>query len=240
MRKSNDALHVWKPTGHRDGGNFHTVWAVLSSPVFFIAIAVLDVVAIVSFDMSRWWMWAIAPSALCLAIVAILLRHRASGRLFTSKRQAARCNKFGCAERWLPNRYINRIDMESKRTPKDDALANLLYRHLAEALVTLGLYDETGQSKIALFSGREFVLVRPIEFYTDFLLDAGTGYILLEPEISLISKIQSVDERIISRVLRNIGLTNWTVERVSFDDDLVLFVLQDEQVSRAYDFSAVE
>lgn len=174
MRKSNDA--VWKPTGFQEASTFRTIWRAFSSPSLLIAIAVADVVAIIYFKLGGW-MWAIAPSALCLAIVVIFFRWRARGKLLVSKRQAARCNGFGYVTQWLPNRYFNRIDMESARTPKDDAIANLLYRHFAEALLTLGLFEETGQSKITILSGCEFVLVRPVEFYTDFVLDAGIGYI---------------------------------------------------------------
>lgn len=239
MRKSNDVLHVWKSTGYQEASTFRAIWRALSSPSLLIAIGIADIVAIIYFKLGGW-MWAIAPSALCLAIAAILLRHRASGRLLTSKRQAARCNGFGCAAQWLPNRYLNRIDIESKRTAKDDALANLLYQHLVDALVILGLFEKTGQTKVSMLTGDEFTHIRLAEFYTDFVVDAGTGYILLEPEISLISKIQSVDERIVSRTLRNIGLTNWTVERISFDDDIVLFILTDDTVSRAYDFTPTE
>lgn len=239
MKKSNDALHVWKPTGYQEASTFHTVWRALSSPVLLICLAAADVVVNIYFKLGGW-MWAIAPSAISLAIVAAILRWRPRQRLLISNSQAKKYNQFHDVIQWMPNRYLNRINTESERTPEDCASSRLLYRHLVEALVILGLYEETEQTKTTIFTGDKLLQIMPAEFYTDFIFSAGIGYVLLIPSVSLIHKITVADERIISRVLREIGMINWTVERVSYDDDLVLFVLQDEQASRAYDFTPAE
>lgn len=236
MRRSSRALLVWNPTGYREGNSLRNLWRAFSSPAFLIGVAVAAVMAMIYFDLGIWWMWAIAPSAIALAIVAFLLRWRAKGRLLVSNRQARKYNRFHYAAPWLPNRYLDQIDMESERTRDDHASSRLLYRHLTEAFVTLGLYEESAYKKVGILTGDESLLIAPVEFYTDFIFAAGMGYVLLMPSVSLIPKITVADERIISRTLREIGLVGWTVEHVSYDDDLMLFILKDEAVSRAYDF----
>ena len=238
MKRNRNALLLWRPTGHREVNALRTLWLVLSSPVFLIVVAVVDFAAMIHFNLtSEWWMWAIAPSAVCLAIMAFLLRWWEKGKLLVSNRQAKKFNRFSYATPWLPNRYLDQIDIESERTPKDRTTNRLLYRHLAEALVTLGLYEESEYKKVGMLTGDESLLIAPVEFYTDFVLSSGMGYIILMPPVSLISKINTVDERVISRTLREAGLVGWVVERMSYDDDLVLFLLKDETVSRAFDFS---
>ncbi len=238
MKRNSHALRVWTPTGYREGNAFRNLWRVLSSPVFLIGAAVVDVVAMTYFNLTAvWWMWAIAPSTTLLAIGRIMLRQRAKRKLLVSDLQAKSCNRFLYAAPWLPNRYLSRIDRKSERTQDDHASSSLLYRHLSEAFITLGLYDETEYKKTQMLTGDEFMLIQPVEFYTDFILTDGIGYVLLMPSVSLIPKITVADVRIISRTLREIGLVNWTVEQVSYDDDLVLFLLKDETVSCAFDFS---
>ncbi|AFM43399.1 hypothetical protein Desaci_4560 [Desulfosporosinus acidiphilus SJ4] len=239
-QKNRGVLLVWKPTGYQEVNTLSTIWRTFSNPAFWISIAILDVVAAIHFKLKAWWMWAIAPSAITLAVVAILLRRRVRGELLISKWQAKNCNGFRNSASWLPNRYLNRIDLKTERTQDDYEASILLYRNLVEALITLGLYEETGLTKIKVYTGDEFLQVQPVEFHTDFILTAGIGYILLIPYVSFIAKINSVDERIISRVLRESGIIGWSVNRVSFDDDLVLFILKDETVSQAYDFSGVD
>lgn len=238
MRRNSHALLVWNPTGYREGNTLRNLWRVLSSPVFLIGVAVADIAVMIYFNLTNiWWMWAITPSTVCLAIAAFLLRWRTRGKLLVSNRQAKRCNRFHYVTPWLPNRYLDQIDTKSERARDDHVSSRLLYRHLVEAFVTLGLYDETEYKKAALLTGDEFLLIEPVEFYTDFVRAAGIGYVLLMPSVSLIPKIKAADERIISRTLRDIGLIGWTVERMSYDDDLMLFILKDETVSHAFDFS---
>ena len=160
--------------------------------------------------------------------------------MLISKRQAKKCNRFQYVASWLENRYKNLIDLEAERSEKDSAASVTLYQYLGEALIALGLFEETGRKKIKRLTGNEFLQIKPVEFYADFILTAGVGYVLFMPSVILIPKIHLIDERIISRVLRESGITGWTVKRVSEDDDIVMFILKDETVSRAYDFTGVE
>jgi hypothetical protein len=70
-----------------------------------------------------------------------------------------------------------------------------------------------------------------------FRSNGGVGYVFITPNYTLISKIKLIDERLISYTLREIGLIDWTVKRVNYDDDIILFILNDEKISRAYNFS---
>lgn len=240
-RKKTNSLLVWVPTGESEGNIFRTVWKVLSSPVFLIGLAVVDIAAMIYFQLiTVWWMWALAPSTIGLAIAAILLRRKAKDKLLISVKQAQKCNTFQYVAKWLENRYLNRIDLESERTQDDYERSRLLYCHLGEALVTLGIYDEAEQFRTKKLTGEEFAKIMPIEFYTDFISKNGIGYVLFKPSLNLIPKLKVVDERVISWTLRKIGLVGWTVERVNYDDDLLLFILKDETVSRAFDFSGAE
>lgn len=83
---------------------------------------------------------------------------------------------------------------------------------LQKPLSRSGLYKETEYKKVGMITGDEYLLIAPVEFYTDFILAAGIGYVLLMPAIGLLPKIKVVDERIISRTLREIGLVGWTGE----------------------------
>lgn len=47
----------------------------------------------------------------------------------------------------------------------------------------------------------------------------------------------SVDERLIHKALREAGLKDWEVERISYDDDVMLFILRDPKVSSGYDLT---
>jgi len=239
MRHSKcDYLRVWLPTGSYIINAFRATWRGLSHPAFLIIIAVVSAAAILYFNLtngSRLWVLPIVSTV--LAIVGIMCRLKMRGRMIISERQAQKCNILLYRLDFFGNCYARHIDNESKRTKDDRATNTALYRNLGEALIALGLYDETGQTKAKLLSGMELELVTPIEFYTDIILSAGVGYVMIVPSITLISKVKSVDERVISRTLREIGLINWTVERINYDDDLVFFVLKDETASRAYDFS---
>ena len=240
-QRNRSTLRVWKPTGYREGSTFRTAWRVLSSQVFFIGVAIISLVVMVYFRlMNEWRIWVIPVSSIGLATLAILLRRRGEEKLPISNRQAEKYNRFQYAARFLPNRYLNLIDLEAERSQDDDIASIAMYRHLGAALVTLGLYEETGLARIKPLKGDELQQIAPVEFYTDFILASGIAYILFESSVSLLPKISSVDERIISRVLRESGIVGWKVERISFDDDVVLFILKDESISRAYDFSEAE
>jgi len=240
MRKNKNTLCVWTPTGYVEMNTLRIMLRIISSPVFIFGVAIVSVAVMDYFHLTNARIWVIPISSVGLAIMAILLRRWARGKLLISNRQAQKYNRFLYAAPWIAVRYLNFIDLEAARSDDDNVASTALYRHLGEALITLGLFEETGKSKVKWVSGVEIVSVNPIEFYTDFVLAAGIGYVLLEASVSLIPKIEAVDERVISRVLRESGIINWTVQRVSFDDDLILFVLKNETVSHAYDFSGVE
>jgi len=234
-QKNRRALLVWKPTGCQDDNVFHRIFWIITSPVFLFGVAFAAVSAMVYFKWTNEWrIWVVTLSTVGLAIVVLLLRRWGRCKLLISKAQAKKHNAFYSDEQWLPNRYLHRIGVVAVRTLDDDAASRLLFRHLGEALINIGLYKETGRTKVK--AGKEFSQIEPVEFYVDIIFTSGIGYILLEPSVSLIPKTSLVDERIISRLLRDGGIIGWTVERVSYDD-LVLFVLKDEAVSRAYDFS---
>jgi hypothetical protein len=240
-RKKIHSLLIWKPTGFYERSVLRTIWRILSSPIFSVGIAVVAVAVMIYFGLANiWWMWAIAPSAICFAILAIVLRKRAKENLLISKRQAKKHNDFHYNLEFAGNQYSFQVDKETGRTQTDHEAGIILYRHLAEALVALGLFEETGHVKVNKLTGDEFAQIEPVELYTDFILNNGIGYILFMPSINLIAKTISVNERIISRTLREIGFIGWAVERVNYDDDIVLFSLKNEAISLAYDFCGVE
>jgi hypothetical protein len=64
------------------------------------------------------------------------------------------------------------------------------------------------------------------------------GYVLFEPFTEFKDKIKKIDESVISRSLIEIGLVGWSVERIDYEHGaVILFVLRDESISRAYDIS---
>jgi hypothetical protein len=71
-------------------------------------------------------------------------------------------------------------------------------------------------------------------------MNEGIGYILLDPLTKDIkSKVKLVDEKVIRKALKNIELFSWVAERATYDDeDVELFILKDENYSRAYDFTS--
>lgn len=235
-RKIRNALGVWVPTGERYGNIFRAIWRVLSSPVFLVAMAVVTVAAMIFLDITDWRVGAFAPSAVGLAVLIIFHRRRTRGKLIISKRQAKKHNTFSDAVSWLGRHYHSLIDTGSARTREDSTASVALFRYLGEALIELGLYC-AGRTKVKPLTGDELVHIRPIEYYVDFILNEGRGYVLIEPSVPLIAKVASVDERVISHALRNAGFADWSVERVDTADDILLFILKDEAVSHAYDFS---
>ena len=239
MRNTNHtSLPVWIPTGDHAVNGFHIALRILSHPAFLFSVAVAAVTSMLYFNLD-WRIGAIAPSAVGLAIGSILLRRRAKGKLLISERQARKMNDFCYFSKFAGMKYLSHIDTKSERTKDDYTISTALFRCLGEALITLGLFDTTGQSKIKFLSGKELELIEPLTFYTDFCLSASKGYVLLMPSVTLINKVASVDEKVIYSALREVGLVDWATERVSYDD-YALFILTDEKISRAYDFSGAE
>jgi hypothetical protein len=231
MSKSKN-LTVWIPTGYIEGGCLRAFVRMLFAPVFLSAVAGISTTCM--FYFSAWRLWVLPTASAGLTVLIITFRWRAKKRRIISRRKAEKSNTFLYVASYLEQRYQNHISLTAVRTGEDKTLSTAVYRQLLGAVMSLGLYIETGLNKTKKFSGVEFIRVKPIEFYVDFILGAGTGYVLFYPTTRLISKIASVDERVISRTLRDVGLIDWRVERVNYDDDLVLFILRDETVSRAY------
>ena len=243
LRNSNkkvNPLHLWFPTGYREGGIIRTILMIVLHPAFLIIVAVVIVAIMIFCNIEAWWIGLIASSALLLAVVAILFRRRAKKRPLISSRQAKRCNAFSYVASWLENRYKYRINLTSERTQGDNVTSLLFFSQFVEALVTLEIYENTFRNRIKILTGAEQTLIKPVNFYVDFILDEGIGYVLIMPSVSLIAKLKLIDERVISHTLREVGLVGWAVERINYDDDLVLFVLKNETFSKALDFCKVE
>ena len=226
--KGSRPLLVWILTGRRKITVFRTIWRIISSVAFLIGVAIVAIVAMVVFGLADWRFGAIASTAASLATISILLRSRARGKLSISKRQAKRCNAFHYVMPWFENRYVDHIDLESERTQEDDAMSILLYRQFGESLIALKLFEDADCTKISILSGKEFELVKPLEFHVDFILRDGVGYVMLKPSVSLIAEIGSVDEAKIKHTLREIGLIGWDVESVDYNEGVKLFVLRDD------------
>ena len=236
MRRRSDRLTLWLQTGYRKGNFFRLIFRILSSPIFLIIISVIAVVGIIYFS-NLWWVGASASTA-GLAVLIIIIRKRAKGKLIISKRKANKFNNFAYALNWTGNVCRQRVDL-TERTREDKTASNLLYRHLGEALVTLDMYDETGQIKIDVLTGNEYTRIKLADFHVDFTLKSGFGYILFQPSLTLISKAKLVDEKVISLILREIGLLNWSVERANYND-VILFILKNEAVSCAFNFKNID
>jgi hypothetical protein len=217
------------PTGYTEESALRTILKVITSTAFLIGSAIVVVVLAIYFNLTSWWVWAIAPSAATLAVMAILLKKRDKNKSLVSKRQATQCNDFDYYKEFTGNKYTSKIDATSKRSPEDCALRTTLFRQLVETFVELELYEKIGGSRCKALTGREIRLIKPVEFYTDFVLSAGVGYILLMPSVSLMSKAADVDAKIVSCTLRDIGLLNWGVECVEYGDGIKLFLLSDDE-----------
>jgi len=236
----NTALRVWIPTGDYEVNGVRTVLRILFSPIFQSLVVIITTSIAIYFELTALWVWYIPVITVIFAIATIIVRRKLSNRPFVSERQARKCNAFDYEADWIDNRYRFHIDSHVERTQDDFSLSNTVYCQFAETLIALKVYDETGYTKIKKLSGAELSLVVPMEFHVDFATNDGIGYVILRPSVTLISKLNMVDERVVSHVLREVGIINYIVERVSYDDDLVLFVLKDETKSNAYNFCGGE
>jgi len=220
--KNKKALRVWLPSSRA----VRSVWRVLFVLIAIIIISTAIIIYLKVTDLRVWFF-----PVLSAVLLVIVHRKNSGDNLLISARQARCFNSFIEVSLWLPNRYLNHLDdLEAVGVSQ----STMLYRQFGEALITLCLYNETGEIKVK--RSIEYKKIAPIEFYTSLSIDKGIGYIMLMPSITLIAKLDKVDEGVVSHTLRQIGLENWEVERVSYDDDLILFVLKDETISNAYNF----
>jgi hypothetical protein len=243
---------IWIPTGEKVNlqentfcFNLYRAWIISSNPVVLIIISISAICAIIYFNIGNQpWMWGMVALLIVCAIVSFLVKIRIKGitKLFFSRWQARRHNTFVNAVMYLPNRYRNKIEPAAEYRKEDKKVTDLLYCHVGQTVVMLKLYDETPVKRVNAFTGIEYVQIEPIEFYVDMRFHSGLGFLLFEPRPHQMKGIEIVDEKVIKRILRDtdIRYINWNVERVSFDDDVVLYILTDSEKTNAYDFSGKE
>jgi len=238
-RKAHSTLNVWKPTGDRENNIFRMLLKLLTSPTFLIIVAIITVAIQIYFNLIYvWWVWMIVPSAIGLSVLIIIARRAIRARLLISKHNAKRYNNFHDEIAWHENFFREHVDLPVEQIQEDLISSMAFYRILGEALISLGLYEEVKRYKINPFTGKEYEYITPIEYHVDFILESGKGYILLKFSRLLISKIAKVDERHIYLELQNAGLNGWSVKKVD-NYNTILFILKNEAISNAYDFSGV-
>ena len=241
MKSTTHQLKIWSPAKDKAQGTRYTIGRLVTHPITLILATTLALALIVILDTANTsWVLIVPIFTAVLAHISILTRRKSNNRPLITQRQATKHNDFHYFKEYYGTRYTQHINTESERTENDKISSILLYQLLGEILVTLGFYEETGSEKITFFTGKIFDQVELIPYITDFILDAGVGYVLVEPPPQLIVKFTSLDEGVISHALRKIGYTDWTVERISYDDAAALFILRNESVSRAYNFSNEE
>lgn len=227
MKNHYEPLKIWLPTGRRHVNIFRTIWHVFSSSIFLMSLAVAAISMMFFCNIINLWVGAIALSAVILAIVSILLNRKEKNKPLVSARQAKKHNAFHYVVPWSENRYTSRINWQLKRTPDDNAISSTIYSKLAEAFVILNLYDDMNETKIKFFTGREFNLIRPIEFHVDFVIKEGLGYVYLSPSVGHNANIEVVNKAVIKRILRELGLIEWDIECIDYDEGVKLFLLSD-------------
>ena len=243
FRQTKKLLYVWKPTGYTENNIFRFIWKISTSPIFLIFGAVITIAAQIYFNLIHIrWIWIIAPSAIGLAILIIAIRRVMKGKLLISKRQAKQCNKFYDEISYHEEYFKGHVGSATEQTKADKKISNEFYCSLGEAFITLEIFEETKRYKINTFSGKEYQYVKPVEFHTDFISEPGKGivkgYVLIRFSQLLIPKMSKIDERVIYCSLQDAGYSGWSVEQVS-NYNTMLFILKNESVSNAYDFSGV-
>lgn len=184
----------------------------------------------------RSWAWIALAALIVLTSVAALAHRRESGDRIVSNSQVKSSNDFTAAQ-WLPCRYTAHIGEMRPITRKDEVRSNKLCAAMAEQLASIGAYEKTGETRRTI-KGKTQEMVRLVELYS--VAVNGRGYILIEPFGAEIQLCASVDERLVHRALREAGLKNWEVEQISYDDDVMLFMLRDPKISSGYDLTGAQ
>ena len=247
MKSRHDRLAVWLPTGRMADDSSDPFAAecrktakALADPAIFAAAAVAVACLAFCFDAEASplpWSLAVLLALICATLTVVQKRRSQKRTTMIGRKQAVRCNNFEEASKWLPNRYLARIELEEKPTKEDRRAAVELYRNLAECVVALGLCERTGALRTDEATGREVEKAYPMELHTHVSLSSGRGYVLMEPFGAQKQGFERMDEGAVYRALRDCGLVGWDVERVSYDDDVALFVLRDAARSRAFDLT---
>lgn len=176
--------------------------------------------------------------SLCLAAALLLCVKTINRRIrrlqAVSVRDVMRANKQReTAMEYLPKRYEGIIKGIRPVSWRDRANSNRLLAEIANQLVSVGAYEEAGESRVS-WGGRRKV-VHTVEAYAATI--NGRGYILLEPFGREIAVCASVDKGVIYRALRDAGMRDWEVERISYDDDILLFLIFDPNSPNFFDLA---
>ncbi|OUO89548.1 hypothetical protein B5F40_10605 [Gordonibacter sp. An230] len=212
----------------------------LADPAIFAAAAVAVTCLAFCFDAEASplpWSLAVPLALICATLTVVQKRRSRKRTTMIGKKQAARCNNFEEASKWLPNRYLALIELEEEPTKADRRAAVELYCNLAECVVSLGLCERTGALRMDEATGREVEKAYPMELHTRVSLLSGRGYVLMEPFGAQKQGFERMDEGAVHRALRDCGFVGWDVEKVSYDDDVALFILHDASRSRAFNLS---
>ncbi|WP_310604207.1 hypothetical protein [Anaerosporobacter sp.] len=201
-----------------------------------MAIASICIGIIAYFNMEdAWWLWVIISCAIAIGTSRLLYKRYRRRKRIVTKRYANENNNFDAVIKFLPVRYIDKIDSNLMLHNSDDKITELLYQNIGEVFITLGLYTDSFHRKVNPFTCKRYISIDPIGFHCKLSTDNGIGYILIDPSPQQVEYLRKIDTKIIHNVLRKMNLINWDIERISFDDDVILFRLRDSTVSMAYD-----
>jgi hypothetical protein len=229
----NKNIVVWLATGKSDNG-ISNFFRFITNPVTLIIFTVISTAIIIYCGLN---LWVIPFFTTSLAIVSVLIKRRSENKPLISEKQTRKCNDFNGVIGWFGNRYNNE-NTQAVKSNYDVEASTKFFCKLGRNLVELGIYEETGKIKTNVISGNEFSQIELVTFHVAFNTDSGIGFVLLEPSISLISKTNLVNEKVVSHTLREVGLIGWTVQQISEDNDsIILYALKNEDVSHAYNFS---
>lgn len=244
MKRTTERLSLWVPTGRTEqpdplASSTAKAAKLLSDPLTYASLALAVVCAAFYFGAAEsHWTWSLAFALAALAVLCALVRRKITRRpkLVISKAQA-RHNAFADSAMWLPNRYRSKIDLEAEHGESDREAEDLLYRHIGQAVVSLSLFERTGEFRTDPATGRVLEKVRLMSYHARLMQGAGLGYVLMEPFGAEKERFAQMDEGVVHRALRDCGLVDWDVEKVSYDDDVALFILRDASRSRAFDLT---
>lgn len=138
------------------------------------------------------------------------------------------------AVKQLPHRYRNLISEIKPMTKKNKRASDAILHSVIESLVALEACEKTGEKRKRL-NGKLQERVLATEAYAA-ISDDGRGYVLIEPFGRETSIVHNAGSAPVTHALRHASL-DWDLEKVSYDDDIALFLLYDPHVSHAFDLS---
>lgn len=168
-----------------------------------------------------------------LSIYVGLNRTRPRSRIKVSS--VSRVNAHAAeAVKQLPHRYRNLISEIKPMTKKNKQASDAILHSVIESLVALEACEKTGEKRKRQ-NGKLQERVLATEAYAA-ISDDGRGYVLIEPFGQETSIVHNAGSAPVTHALRHAGL-DWDLEKVSYDDDIALFLLYDPHVSHAFDLS---